>query len=127
MNRTLVFAALVGACLVPAAVRAAIDAPVRLDTGLISGASGRSPDVRVFKGVPFAAPPVGPLRWRAPQPVKPWSGVREATTYQADCMQVPFPSDAAPLGTKPAEDCLYINIWKPAAAAAGKLPVLVWI
>ena len=118
---------LVSASLSAAQGTTALDAAtqVTIDSGKLHGAS--QDGVISFKGVPFAAPPVGPLRWRAPQPVKPWSGVREATTYQADCMQVPFPSDAAPLGTKPAEDCLYINIWKPAAAAAGKLPVLVWI
>lgn len=79
-----------------------------------------------FKGIPFAAPPVGDLRWRAPQPAADWDGVREATAYQADCMQLPFPSDAAPLGTEPAEDCLYANVWKAADAEAG-LPVMVWI
>ncbi|WP_312488539.1 carboxylesterase/lipase family protein, partial [Sphingomonas sp.] len=59
-------------------------------------------------------------------PVAAWAGVRDATAYAPDCMQVPFPSDAAPLGTKPAEDCLYANVWKP-VAAKGKLPVVVWI
>lgn len=82
--------------------------------------------VTSWKGIPFAAPPVGPLRWRAPRPAERWSGVRDAGRYGADCMQLPFPSDAAPLGVTPAEDCLYINVWKP-AAAAGKLPVIVWI
>lgn len=82
--------------------------------------------VASWKGIPFAAPPVGPLRWRAPQPVAAWTGVRDATAYAPDCMQVPFPSDAAPLGTRPAEDCLYANVWKP-VAARGKLPVVVWI
>jgi len=82
--------------------------------------------VASWKGIPFAAPPVGPLRWRAPQPAAPWTGVKDTTAYGHDCMQVPFPSDAAPLGTPPAEDCLYLNVWKPAAATA-KLPVVVWI
>ena len=59
--------------------------------------------------------------------VAKWQGVRDATGYGADCMQVPFPSDAAPLGMKPAEDCLYLNVWRPAHAAGKKLPVLVWI
>lgn len=82
--------------------------------------------VSAFKGIPFAAPPVGPLRWRAPQPVAPWNAVRDASRYAADCMQLPFPSDAAPLGTAPAEDCLYANVWRPAGAATA-LPVMVWI
>ncbi len=85
--------------------------------------------VASWKGIPFAEAPVGPLRWRAPQPVTPWSGVRQATVYGHDCMQLPFPSDAAPLGTAPSEDCLYANVWRPAAKAAskGRLPVIVWI
>lgn len=82
--------------------------------------------VVAFKGIPFAAPPVGPLRWRAPQPVTPWTAVRDASRYAADCMQLPFPSDAAPLGTAPAEDCLYANVWRPAGNAKA-LPVMVWI
>jgi para-nitrobenzyl esterase len=80
-----------------------------------------------FKGIPFAAPPVGDLRWRPPQPAAQWGGVRNAGQYGADCMQLPFPSDAAPLGTPPAEDCLYLNVWRPAAPSAGPLPVMVWI
>ena len=82
--------------------------------------------VASWKGIPFAAPAVGPLRWRAPQPATPWTGVRDAIEYQHDCMQLPFPSDAAPLGTTPSEDCLYLNVWKP-AQTTGRLPVLVWI
>ena len=79
-----------------------------------------------FKGIPFAAPPVGDLRWKPPQPVTPWTGVRPATAYGSDCMQLPFPGDAAPLGTPPAEDCLVVNVWRPADAST-KLPVMVWI
>jgi para-nitrobenzyl esterase len=82
--------------------------------------------VASWKGIPFAAPPVGSLRWRAPQAAVPWAGVRDALEYEHDCTQLPFGGDAAPLGTTPAEDCLYLNIWKP-AAATGSLPVLVWI
>jgi para-nitrobenzyl esterase len=66
--------------------------------------------VASWKGIPFAAPPVGPLRAGAPQPAARWDGVRDATAYAADCMQQPFPSDAAPLGTRPSEDCLYANV-----------------
>ncbi len=99
---------------------------VTTDSGKLQGATQGS--VESFKGVPFAAPPVGDLRWRAPQPAKPWQGVKKATAYSADCMQVPFPSDAAPLGTTPAEDCLYLNVWRPVGTAPGaKLPVMFWI
>ena len=98
---------------------------VKVETGRLAGAA--QDGVVSFKGIPFAAPPVGALRWRAPQAAAAWTGVRAATEYAADCMQQPFPSDAAPLGTKPAEDCLYMNVWRPEAQAAGKLPVMVWI
>ena len=79
-----------------------------------------------WKGIPFAAPPVGGLRWRAPQPAAKWPGVKTTTAYGHDCMQEPFGGDAAPLGTPPAEDCLYLNVWKPAAVRSG-LPVVLWI
>jgi para-nitrobenzyl esterase len=96
----------------------------RTEAGLVRGSE--SDGVIAFRGIPFAAPPVGPLRWRAPQPAAAWSGVRDATQYGADCMQKKFPPDAAPLATTPSEDCLYLNVWKP-AGAKGPLPVLVWI
>jgi para-nitrobenzyl esterase len=99
---------------------------VAVDTGKVQGAVDGG--VASWKGIPFAAPPVGDLRWRAPQPAAAWSGVRAAQAYGNDCMQLPFPSDAAPLGTPPAEDCLYLNVWRPAKAkASGRLPVIVWI
>ncbi len=98
---------------------------VRIDAGSLKGTiTGR---IVAFKGVPFAAPPIGPNRWRAPQGVTPWKGIRSAASYSSDCAQLPFPSDAAPLGTKPSEDCLYLNVWAPTARASTKLPVMVWI
>ena len=105
---------------------AATNAPaeIRLSDGVVRGAIENG--TMSWKGIPFAAPPVGPLRWRAPQPPAHWSGVKDASAYGHDCMQLPFPSDAAPLGTPPAEDCLYLNVWRPVGAAA-RLPVIVWI
>ncbi|EJL34371.1 carboxylesterase type B [Caulobacter sp. AP07] len=106
----------------------AADAPagvVKIDSGRLQGVV--KDGVEAFKGVPFAAPPVGDLRWRAPAPAPAWSGVRVATQYGHDCAQKPFPSDAAPLGTEPAEDCLVMNVWRPTAPAAAKRPVMVWI
>ena len=83
--------------------------------------------VSSFKGIPFAAPPIGDLRWRPPQPVAPWTGVKAATAYGHDCAQLPFPGDAAPLGTPPDEDCLVLNVWRPASRPSPRLPVMVWI
>jgi para-nitrobenzyl esterase len=98
---------------------------VTTDAGLVRGVINE--DVLSFKGVPLAQPPVGDLRWRPPQPVKHWSGVRAASAYGPDCAQEPFPGDAAPLGVPPKEDCLYLNVWAPATRSAAKLPVMIWI
>src|SRR5262249_45697443 len=99
---------------------------VRIESGLLAGTSANG--VESFKGIPFAAPPVGPLRWRAPQPQRPWHGIRDATHARWDCMQTPFPGDAAPLDAPLREDCLYLNVWRPAGGAPNrKLPVMVWI
>ena len=96
-----------------------------VDGGVVQGAIENG--VLAFKGIPLASPPSGPRRWRPPQPVESWQGVRPATRYGADCMQVPFPGDAAPLGVTPQEDCLYLNVWRPVHASSHKLPVMVWI
>ncbi len=85
-------------------------------------------DIQSFKGIPFAAPPVGPLRWRAPQPAANWQGIRIADHFASDCLQEAAAFDDAPLTVKPSEDCLYLNVWRPASASANaKLPVMVWI
>lgn len=106
---------------------AAQDGPiVSPPSGTLRGV--RSGDVVAFKGIPYALPPVGNRRWRAPEPMPPWPDTRPATAFAADCMQRPVPSDAAPLGTTPSEDCLYLNVWAPAMATpASRLPVLVWL
>ena len=83
--------------------------------------------IAAFKGIPFAAPPVGELRWKPPQPVNRWTGVKAATTFAPSCIQdVSFLKlFGAPEAT--AEDCLYLNVWTPARASSERLPVMVWI
>jgi para-nitrobenzyl esterase len=102
---------------------------VRVDSGQLQGVV--EDGVVSYKGIPFAAPPVGDLRWRPPQPVAPWTGVRQAAEFGADCMQGRFgPPQAAGANPAPAssENCLFLNVWRPASAAVGaKLPVMVWI
>lgn len=98
---------------------------VEVESGPLKGVA--SDGVIAFKGIPYAAPPVGELRWRPPQPVEGWEKLRSAAEFGPDCMQLPFPGDAAPLGIEPAEDCLYANVWIPEVESAGKRPVMVWI
>lgn len=114
-----------GLALAAGAVHAQTPVTVTIDTGALAGQQGDR--VTSFKGIPYAQPPVGPLRWRAPQPPEGWNGVRQATTFGADCAQHPFGGDAAPLGVTPAEDCLYVNVWRPAAVSKKPLPVMVWM
>jgi para-nitrobenzyl esterase len=100
-----------------------------VESGELSGVVADG--VASFKGIPFAAPPVGELRWRPPQPAAKWTGVRQAAEFGADCMQGRFgppPGPGAPPAPVPTEDCLFLNVWRPANAAPGaKLPVMVWI
>ncbi len=99
---------------------------VTIEGGTIEGTVSRK--VLFFKGVPFAAPPTGNRRWRAPQPVIPWAGVRKAATFGHDCMQVTETIAAVTPASSPSEDCLVLNVWRPADVKPGeRLPVLVWI
>jgi para-nitrobenzyl esterase len=97
---------------------------VTLDSGQVSGVAGSDPAVRVYKGIPYAAPPVGDLRWRAPQPVKTWDGVMAADAFGPRCHGRSF---GAPAATSVSEDCLNLNVWTPARVGGGKVPVFVWI
>src|SRR5262245_42764283 len=115
--------ALGAALLLATSLPAADQVPVR--EGILEGTAGTDPSVRVFKGVPFAAPPVGDLRWKAPQPAAAWKGVRKADEWGTRCMQGamfggPLRSREAHMG----EDCLYLNVWTTAKGANEKRPVL---
>jgi para-nitrobenzyl esterase len=123
MFRALVAAAAVVLCL-------SLPAMAQIQTASVTGGqvAGVVKDgVASFKGIPFAAPPVGELRWKAPQPVKPWAGVKQADTF------APAPMQAASMGgapvTKPnvSEDCLYLNVWTAARSVSERRPVMVWI
>ena len=99
---------------------------VPVETGRVSGAIAHG--VESFKGVPFAAPPVGALRWRPPQAPIAWEGERDAARYAPACMQGGNAWPPATPAQPQSEDCLYLNVWRPAAVATGvRLPVMVWI
>lgn len=128
-QNTIALASIAGATLLAASSPGlAADAPrdlVRVHTGQLKGSVDG--DVVAFKGVPFAAPPVGDLRWRPPQPAAAWSGVRAADQFGAICQQPADTRDNG-VGRGPiSEDCLTLNVWAPTQRSAGPLPVMVWI
>ena len=99
---------------------------VKTASGIVLGITDG--EVSIFKGLPYAAPPVGEHRWRPPQPVKPWEGVRDASEFCANCAQAGWGAAPGTISEGSSEDCLYLNVWLPAGARPGaKLPVMVWI
>ncbi len=136
-----------------ASVSALIPEQVRVETGLLAGTAAPTPNVRMFKGIPYAAPPLGENRWKAPQPAAKWEGVRKADAFGNRCLAgggggggrgrggapgaqgrgnaPPAPAAAAPPAAPAqpptSEDCLYVNVWTSANAATDRRPVMVWI
>ena len=110
----------------PYAASAQIAEPVHVKSGMLSGVSGSDPAVRIFKGVPFAAPPVGDLRWKEPQSVPSWKGIRKADHFGSRPMQPPIYGDMVWRSEGISEDCLYLNVWTPAKSGKERLPVLVY-
>jgi para-nitrobenzyl esterase len=131
----IVFACLMSALflfIVASPLTAEIKGPVKTTGGLVEGVSGTHPSITVFKGIPFAAPPVGRLRWQPPQPAAPWQGVRKADRFSPECIQnivterKPWTHEFMAHG-EISEDCLCLNVWTPAKSASAKLPVFVYI
>jgi para-nitrobenzyl esterase len=134
-----------------ASVSALIPEQVRIETGLLAGTPAATPNVRMFKGIPYAAPPIGENRWKAPQPAAKWDGVRKADAFGNRCLAgggfggggrgraaapggrgrgaapAPAAAPAPPPQPPAAEDCLYINVWTSANAPSDRRPVMVWI
>ena len=118
---SLVWAVALAGC-ATVATEARLDQPVPTEGGLVAGTGS---DVRAFRGIPFAAAPVGPLRWKPPQAALAWPGVRDGSRFGPDCIQ---PTEYPELrGTGMSEDCLSVNVWTPAKTRGERRPVLVWI
>jgi len=106
---------------------------VRVENGALRGIPCGWPSITAFYGIPYAAAPVGELRWKAPQPAADWEGVRDAARASAKCWQLGVPPNSIyarefyPYAEQMSEDCLYLNVWTPAQSADEKLPVIFWV
>ena len=126
MNTPRTFALAWGALAFASTLVAQTPKPVRTQSGLVQGTT--QDGVTVYKGIPFAAPPVGDLRWRAPAAPMAWTAVRNTDQFAPACMQVPVVVKELGMESVPVnEDCLYLNVWTPAKSANEKLAVMVWI
>ena len=147
MNRIAMIAIAAAVVVTTTYVKAMVPEQVKIDSGTVAGTISGQPTVRVFKGIPFAAPPLGENRWKAPQPVAKWDGVRKADAFGAPCAAGAPPAGrgggggrgaaapgaasqapaAPPREPARAEDCLYLNVWTSATSPNDKRPVMVWI
>ncbi|MGA8160586.1 MAG: carboxylesterase/lipase family protein [Acidobacteriaceae bacterium] len=125
--RTSSFALAVCCMVAPLSGRAADQLKIKTDKGKVQGKLSDDGQIRVFLGIPYAAPPVGPLRWKPPQPEAKWKGAREATQFGDRCMQPDIYHDMHFRDPGQSEDCLNLNVWTPAKDKHSKLPVMVWI
>ena len=149
MKRLVLLAIATAVVVASTELKAMISAQVKIDSGMVEGTASGQPSVRVFKGIPFAAPPLGDNRWKAPQPVAKWEGIRKADAFGAPCAAGPAgggrgggrgaapgaaPGAAAPAAPAAppreparAEDCLYLNVWTSANNPNDRRPVMMWI
>src|SRR5450432_2943462 len=104
-----------------------LSAQVRVTGGVVEGTDSADGKVKIFKGIPYAAPPVGELRWKEPQPLAAWEGVKKAAEFGPRCMQGGIYDDMVFRDAGPSEDCLYLNVWAPQGKGNEKFPVMVWI
>lgn len=110
----------------PAAAQSALTDPVKVESGLIAGevvAGG----IRAYRGIPYAAPPLGEWRWKPPRAAEPWTGVRQCRQYGPACLQPDMSRLTGMTFKNSSEDCLYLNVWTPDRKRSDKLPVMVWI
>jgi len=146
MNRIAMTAIAAAVVVTTTYVKAMVPEQVKIDSGTVAGTISGQPTVRAFKGIPFAAPPLAENRWKAPQPVAKWDGVRKADAFGAPCAAgapaagrgggggrgaaAPGAAPQAPATPREparAEDCLYLNVWTSATSPNDKRPVMVWI
>ena len=101
---------------------------IRIESGYISGTVIGEPgkEVNIYRGIPYAAPPIDDLRWKPPKKAAPWQGIRECTVYSMQPAQLPDINAPGDIKIPTSEDCLYLNVLTPARSNGEKLPVMVW-